>query len=32
MDSETEFMDYTDDALLDSVGTTGLKLETEITD
>jgi len=32
MDSETEFMDYTDDALLDSVGTTGLKLETEVTD
>jgi hypothetical protein len=32
MDSETEFMDYTDDALLDSVGTTGLKFETEITD
>ena len=32
MDSETEFMDYTDDALLDSAGTTGLKFETEVTD
>jgi len=32
MDSETEFMDYTDDALLDSVGPSGLKLETEVTD
>ena len=32
MDSETEFMDYTDDALLDPAGTTGLKFETEVTD
>ena len=32
MDSEAEFMDYTDDALLDSGRATGLKLETEITD
>jgi len=32
MDSEAEFMDYTDDALLDSGNATGLKLETEITD
>ena len=32
MDSETEFMDYTDDALLDSAATTGLKFETEVTD
>ena len=31
MDSETEFMDYTDDALLDSAATTGLKFETEVT-
>ena len=32
MDSETEFMDYTDDALLGSAATTGLKFETEVTD
>jgi hypothetical protein len=32
MNSETEFMDYTDDALLDSARATGLKLETEVTD
>ena len=32
MDSEAQFMDYTDDALLDSGRTSGLKFETEITD
>ena len=32
IDSEAPFMDYTDDALLDSVRATGLKFETEITD
>ena len=32
MDSETWFMDYIDDALLDSDRATGLKFETEITD
>ena len=32
MDSETEFMDYTDDALLDSARATSLKFETEVTD
>ena len=32
MDSEAEFMDYIDDALLDSGRAIGLKLETEVTD
>ena len=32
LDSETEFMDYTDDALLAPFSATGLKYETEITD
>ena len=32
MDSETEFMDYVDDALVASLNATGLKYETEITD
>ena len=32
IDSEADFMDYTDDALLESVRATGLKFETEITD
>ena len=30
--SQAEFMDYTDDALLDSGRATGLKFETEVTD
>ena len=32
MDSEAEFMDYTDDALLDAGRATGLKFDTDVTD